>query len=416
MRNPILRFAQATLLLAAFGGCATAPPVPTAPRRPLLLISVDGLRPTDVTPSQMPNLSRLAQQGVRAAWMKPSYPSLTFPNHYTIVTGLTPDHHGIVHNNMSDPVLGRFKLSDNKAVGDGRWWGGMPVWVSVERAGLHASTMYWPGSQAAIQGVRPSHWETFDDKRSAQDRAKSVARWMLEPAGQRPDFATLYFDSVDHAEHDHGPDSPEARDQRSVTDAAIGTLVSTLAAKGVLDRVDIVVVSDHGFASVPKGHATAVDALAPASVATAVSNGQVVTFDPLPGHADEANRMLLGRHDHATCWRKQDLPRRWHYGSNPRIPPIVCQMDEGWDAVSTNELKKPERKQDRGSHGFDPDLPSMRATFIARGPSFKAGTTLPGFENVDVYPLLMRLLQLPPQHNDGHARTFDAVLTPGVAR
>ena len=408
-RSSLLRFPLAACLLLA--GCATTPPYARAPRHPLLLVSIDGLRPTDVTPAQMPNLSRLAQQGVRAAWMKPSYPSLTFPNHYTLVTGLRPDQHGIVHNTMSDPRLGHFMLSDRKAVGDGRWWGGTPVWVSVERAGLHASTLYWPGSEAAIQGVRPSHWEPFNEKRSPQDRARTVAHWLLQPAAQRPDFATLYFDSVDHAEHEHGPDSPEARDQRSVTDAAIGTLVSMLAAGGALDRTDIIVVSDHGFATVPKGHAILVDSMVPSTVASVVSTGQVVTFMPEPGRERDAEHALLGHHDHDTCWRKQDLPRRWHYGSNARIPPIVCQMDEGWDAVSRTESRRPDRKMDRGSHGFDPDLPSMRATFIAHGPAFKAGTTLAGFDNVDVYPLLMRLLQLPARPNDGNARTFNAVLT-----
>ena len=399
------------LLLA---GCASRPSAPPPEREPLLLVSIDGLRPTDISPAAMPNLSRLAREGVHASGgMRPSYPSLTFPNHYTLVTGLRPDRHGITHNSMWDRELGEFRLSNREAVGDSRWWGGEPVWVGASRAGLRSATMYWPGSEAAIAGQRPQRWLPYDETTTDDWRADTVAGWLLEPAAIRPHFATLYFDRVDKMSHHHGPASKEADAARREADAAIGRLLSALQGRGELDRVNIVVVSDHGFAEVPPGQAMAVEDMVPIEAARAASIGQVITFNPNAGFEAEAARRLLGRHPHYQCWNRRELPAQWHYGKNPRVPAIVCQMDEGWDALPRRLVEERRNAGMRGSHGFDPALASMRASFIARGPAFRAGTTLPVFDNVDVYPLLMRLLGAPPAANDGNPHTFDAVLQPG---
>lgn len=395
------------------GGCASAPVPFHSQLPPLLLISVDGLRPQDINQALMPNLSRLAQTGVRAEGMTPSYPSLTFPNHYTLVTGLRPDQHGIVHNSMRDAQLGEFRLSNRQAVEDGRWWGGEPVWVGAQKAGLRTATMFWPGSEAAINGVRPTRWQKYDATVSATARVDQVTGWLLEDAHTRPAFATLYFDEVDHAEHDSGPGSPEAQAAIRDTDAAIGRLIDAFNARGQLNAINIVLVSDHGFASVPGDHLVALEDMASVEEATAHSVGQVVGFTPNPGFERQAERTLLGRHAHYQCWKKAELPARWHYGANPRVPAIVCQMDEGWDALPRDIIAKRDAPRMRGSHGFDPALPSMRATFIAHGPAFKAGTRLPIIDNVDVYPLLMRLLRLPAAPNDGDPDTFKSVLQPG---
>lgn len=400
-RMPPFFRALALALLLLSSGCATPPPA----HRPasLLLISVDGLRPTDVTPAAMPALSALGDANVRAEGMRPSYPALTFPNHYALVTGLRPDRHGIVHNSMADATLGRFRTSDRAAVETGDWWGGTPVWVSVQRAGLRSATMFWPGSEAEIDGVRPWQWRPYRDGTGAADSVAQVLHWLALPAGERPRFVTMYLDQVDEASHGHGPDSPQAAMARREVDAAIARLLQGLRDAGLADAVNLLVVSDHGFETIPPGHALRVEDMAPADVAEAVSDGQVIGFAPLPGKTAEAERLLLGRHAQYACWRKQELPARWHYGAHPRIPAIVCQMDAGWDALWPKKYATVMRHKDetRGSHGFDPDLPSMRATFIAAGPAFAHGVRLPVFDNVDVYPLLMRLLALPAEPNDG---------------
>ena len=411
LRTGLLAFA----LLAS--ACATrSPSTAPAAAQPatLLLVSVDGLRPADVTPAQMPVLDALGNANVRAEGMRPSYPSLTFPNHYTLVTGRRPDHHGIIHNSMEDARLGEFRLNNRAAVGNGDWWqGGAPVWASVQRAGLRAATMFWPGSEAEIDGVRPWRWRAYDGAISNADRVAQVLEWLRLPAAERPRFVTLYFDVVDHVSHDHGPGSAQARAARADVDAALGQLLDGLRDARQLQTTNLVIVSDHGFEAVPPGHSIAVDDMAPRELAQAVSVGQVIGFMPRAGKTADAERVLLGQHAQYRCWRKGELPARWHYGHHPRIPPILCQMAPGWDALFAEaHAARQQLEYARGSHGYDPDLPSMRATFIAAGPAFRPRTRLPVFDNVDVYPLLMRLLALPAEDNDGDISPLLPALEP----
>lgn len=404
---PSIRLAATAALLAfTLAGCAIAPRQAATSHEaavpaPVLLVSIDGFRADYLELGITPNLARVAREGARAAWMNPSYPSLTFPNHYTIVTGLRPDHHGIVHNTMRDTSLGAFQLSDREAVGDGRWWGGEPLWVGAEKAGLPTATLFWPGSEAAVQGVRPTRWHAFDEDMPLAVRVDTVLGWLREDAATRPHFATLYFDTLDSTSHDFGPDSQQAHAAIRDVDAAIGRLLDGLAAGALLDTVNLVIVSDHGMAAVGPGHAIAIEDMAPPGEAVAVSDGQAVGFAPVPGRERAAEARLLGLHAHYECWRKGELPARWHYGRHPRVPAIVCQMHEGWDALPRASIAKRPADATRGSHGFDPALASMRAIFLARGPAFRAGTQLPAFDNVDVYPLLAKLVGIAPAVNDG---------------
>ncbi len=368
---------------------------------PLLLISIDGLRVNYLGKGDTPNLDRLAREGVRADWMNPSYPALTFPNHFTLVTGLRPDHHGVVHNSMREERLGAFRVADLAAVGDGRWWRAEPVWIGAEKAGLRTAIWAWPGGAAEIDGVRPTRWVPYDPAISAATRVDEVLRWLQEPAATRPRFAALYMEQVDNAGHDFGPDAPQTRAAVRAADAAIGRLVDALERSYLSGRVNLVVVSDHGMATVAPGQVIDVENMVPMADAAVISVGQSVGIAPREGRTLATEQRLLGRHDHYQCWRKQDLPPRWHYGSNPRVPPIICQMDEGWDALPAATIARRNPGASRGSHGYDPALPSMRATFIARGPAFRRGVVIPAFDNVDVYPLMTRLLGIPTRANDG---------------
>ncbi len=411
--------AFALLVLAA---CATAPQAPQSPSAsaahaahagnahvsnvPVLLVSIDGLRAQDV--STMPVLRTIAANGVHATSMRPSFPSLTFPNHYTLVTGLYPDHHGIVNNTMQDPQLGKFALDLRDAVSDGRWWGGEPIWNSVQKAGGHSATMFWPGSEANIQGMHPTYWKPFDASVTPAQRVQQVLAWLDLPKGQRPRLLTLYFDQVDHSEHEHGPDSAEADAARAQIDAALGQLRDGLHARKLDDALNLVIVSDHGMAAVPPDHLVALEDMVATDKVEFVGTGEIVGINPrsdvaLQNEFDlKIAPKLRGRHDHYTCWYKEELPLQWHYGSNPRVPQVVCAMDDGWDALprSTVEKHKAEGTM-HGAHGYDPALQSMQATFVAAGPAFKRGVTLPTFDNVDVYPLLARLLGIDPAPNDG---------------
>jgi predicted AlkP superfamily pyrophosphatase or phosphodiesterase len=408
-RHPAAAFAA--LLLLALSACATLPPDRAAPA-PVLLVSIDGLGAGQFDPSRMPNLARVAREGARAEAMVPVYPTLTFPNHYSIVTGLHPDRHGIVHNTMRDPVLGGFWLSNREAVSDGRWWGGTPVWVAAERAGLPTAAFFWPGTEADVGGIRPTRWRPYDGEIPMETRVDTVLGWLSEPAATRPRFMTLYFEHVDEASHAHGPHSPEAHAAQRAVDAALGRLLDGLDVRGLATAVNIVLVSDHGLAEVAPGNAVVVEEMADPGDVELVSAGQVVGFVPKPGREAAAEAALLGRHEHHECWRKGELPARWRYGAHPRVPPIVCQVDEGWNAVSRERLARQPRAGMRGSHGYDPAHPSMHAVFFARGPAFRAGARVPAIEAVDVYPLLMRLLGLDADAHDGDAAALLPALAP----
>ncbi len=399
------------LLLGACAGLPTRDPPATS----LLLVSLDGVHPDFLGRGDTPHLDRLAAEGVQARWMRPSYPSLTFPNHYTLVTGLRPDRHGIVHNTMQDPVLGGFALKNREAVGDGRWWGGEPLWVTAERAGLPTATLSWPGSEAAVQGVRPGRWHEYDETRPLARRIDTVAGWLAEPVATRPRLATLYFEHPDAAAHAHGPRSAQLRAAMREVDAALGDLLERLERSGSRAHTDIVVVSDHGMAEVPEGQVVVVEDMVDPANAELVTDGQVVGFRPRPGREAAAEAQLLGRHARHACWRRHELPSRWRYGTHTRVPPIVCQMDPGWDALPRARLARRPAGV-RGSHGYDPDSPQMRAVFIANGPSFRSGMVLPAFDNVDVYPLLARLLGVREATNDGNADTLLPALREGTGR
>ncbi|ROP79546.1 putative AlkP superfamily pyrophosphatase or phosphodiesterase [Stenotrophomonas rhizophila] len=401
----------AALSLAACATAPSSPPVASAAtvarsvpaqQQKLLLISIDGLRADMLDRGITPNIRRLVDEGVRAQWMTPSYPSLTFPNHYTIVTGLRPDHHGIIHNSMQEDALGRFQLHVRESVADSRWWGGEPVWVGAEKAGVRTAVWSWPGSEAAIQGIRPSQRHGYDETVTLPDRVDQVLGWLDQRGPQAPRLVTLYMEQVDKAGHNHGPESHEYAAAVTLADGAVGRLLDGLQARGLAEATNVILVSDHGMAGVPDGQVVATEDMIDPAIAREISVGQSIGFAPLPGKQAQAEQILLGAHAQYDCWTRQTLPARWTYGSNPRIPPIVCQMHEGWDALTRERIAK-RGPGDRGSHGYDNALPSMRAVFVARGPAFRQGQTVPAFDNVDVYPLLTRLLGIPTAPNDGDA-------------
>ncbi len=403
MRHRFLSLPVLCLLLAA---CAAPPTRPqhgagetpaTRPPDPLILISLDGVRPDYLERGLTPALGALAADGVRAKWMNPSYPSLTFPNHYTLVTGLRPDRHGIVNNTMHDPVLGEFTLSNRAAVGDGRWWGGEPLWVTARKAGLRTATMFWPGSEAAIGGVRPHWWHAFSHETPIAARVDRVLAWLDLPAAQRPRFVTLYFEHTDKSGHEFGPDSPQLDAALGEVDAGIARLVDGLKRRGLYERTNLVIVSDHGMAPTSRERTIVLDQVMDLGSFEVVTQGEVIGLQPRRDGSVVPSRP----HPHLACWRKAELPARWHYGRHPRVPAVICQADEGWKAITRDMLARNAGKPKAGAHGYDPAAVSMRAIFLAHGPAFRRGAVLPPFDNVDVYPLLARLLGIAPLAGDG---------------
>ena len=404
--NSILRLLAALLCLAALGAPAAAKP--PQPRPVTILISIDAFRADYLDRGVTPNLSALAADGARAA-MRPSFPSKTFPNHYALVTGLRPDRNGIVANNMVDDAIPgvRFSMSNAAAVTDGRWWGqAEPIWVTAERAGIVTGTMFWPGSEAEIRGVRPHYMAHFDLALPSDARVDKLLSWFDAPPAERPRLATLYFNNVDDAGHHFGPDSTQVNAAAATVDAAIGRLEAGLKGRGIV--ANLVIVADHGMAATSDDRRVFIDDLVGKDAYQALDMGPIGTIYPNPGHEAEVAKALVGGHPHLDCWLRADIPARFHYGHNPRVAPIFCLPQTGWE-LTTHDAHAV--APNRGDHGYDNASPEMAALFVASGPAFRHGVKLPSFDNVDVYPLLARLVGVKPQPNDGRL----ADLTPALA-
>jgi len=407
-------------LIALGAGCATqqtTAPTTTASTTsqpaPLLLISIDAYRYDYIDRGLSPTLEMLAKNGVHAASMQPSFPSLTFPNHYTIVTGLRPDHHGIVNNTMFDSALGKFSLGKRDAVSDGRWWAaGTPIWETADAHGLRTATMFWPGAEADIHGHHPDYWMPFDDKVTADQRVDQVLAWLDLPAAQRASFITLYFDAVDHAGHANGPDTPQVNDALRATDEAMTKLVQALKQRGLFDKINMIVLADHGMASTPLQNSVLIDTLIPLDKVQVVSMGILAGFNPKSDSAAASRDFAAIEHQleqpqqHMQCWDKTRVPARLEYGKNPRVPQLLCLANTGWRVTTTDYLASHKGTVSVGEHGYDNADPLMQALFVAHGPAFRVGAKVAAFPNVDVYPLMTHLLGLPAAANDGN---YDAV-------
>lgn len=380
------------LLACLAAGCGGRP-------EPVVLLSIDGFRYDYLARGLTPVLAALAAEGAVAP-LVPSFPTKTFPNHYTVVTGLYPGEHGIVSNTIWDPATGdTFSLANRTAVGEGRWWGGEPVWVAAERAGRGSAVLFWPGSEAPIQGVRPARWFPYDHTMPNADRADSVLAWLALPPPERPAFIAWYLPLLDEAGHDHGPDAPETDSALAEADRTVGRVVAGLEARGQLDHVRLVIVSDHGMSATSRERVVALDDYVPDLTGLHVLDWS--PFFQLWGDSARLAAVMprLRQVPHLTVWWRDSTPARFHYREHARIAPVVGVVDDGW-TLSTRARADRWDRFDGGNHGFADTLPSMRALFLARGPGIRPGVRGAPFGNVHVYALLMRLLALPPAVTD----------------
>lgn len=383
----------------------------------VILISVDGFRADYLEKYSAPALSLLARQGVRAKWMTPSFPSLTFPNHYAIATGLYPDHNGIVANNIYAPEFNEtFSMSKKEEVQNGRWWLGEPIWVTAEKQGQRSGAFFFPGTEAEIGGKRPSIWKPFDDDFPNFERVDTVLSWLELPRAERPTMITLYFSDVDHGGHDAGPDSEDVRQAIARVDQSLGRLVEGLKSRGIFNRINLIIVSDHGMARVDPRQTVVLDDYFDLSQAQKVAwNSSMVHIFPKPGMEEAIYSSLKSKAPHVAVYRKREIPARFHYGTSPRIGEIVVMAEEGWAMTSRERFRPPQIAADgsvsyRGMHGFDNELESMRALFVGHGPAFKRSTVVEPFANVDVYNIMAKILKLKPARNDGGEGAAKAVL------
>ena len=387
-------------------------------RPTVILVSLDGFRFDYLDKYKPTNLNQLAHSGVRARWMTPSFPSKTFPNHYTIATGLYPQNHGIVENNIYDARFEKiFTLSDRQEIEKGRWWWGEPIWVTAQRQGQKTGSMFYPGTEAEIMGKRPGYWQPYNEKIPDDERVDQILQWLDLPVARRPTFLALYFSDTDDAGHAHGPNSPEIRAAVYEVDQSVARLIAGLRARHIFSAVSLIIVSDHGMATVNFNNAIILDELFDTHLAERIFwTREIISIFPKAGKEDEIYQKLKSSlPPQAHIYRKSDLPARLHYSNGARIPPLLVLPAEGWiltNRKSFEELKAEGRmKTPGGGHGYDNSLASMRAIFIAHGHRFKQGRVVAPFENIQVYNIMTRLLGLKPAPNDGDYRAAKAVLS-----
>ena len=397
------------LVLAAAVGIASRQSPGTNRRDQLekpyvILVSLDGFRADYLDSFQLPNLQRLLRRGTRARTMIPVFPSLTFPNHYSLVTGLFPDRHGIVGNSFWDPVRREKYSMYDDSVRDGTWYGGEPIWVTAETQGMVAGCYFWPGCEAAIAGVRPTFSKPYDGKTPNATRVAGVLEWLALPPERRPHFLTLYFSEVDDASHVGPLSHRRIEDAARSLDAALGRLLDGLERLSIRDRIYVVVTSDHGMANTSRSQAIAIESLVSLDGVVQTFVGPVTSLHVRNGDAIRAAALrdqLNAKLKSGRAYLRAELPERFRYSSNARAGDVIVVMAEGWTLRRSFDLRGIVRPR-WGMHGWDPDLPSMRAIFVAAGPGIRAGQVIGDVRNVDVYPLITELLGLrTPSSLDG---------------
>ncbi|MFY9609596.1 MAG: ectonucleotide pyrophosphatase/phosphodiesterase [Blastocatellia bacterium] len=386
-------------------------------RPTVILISLDGFRYDYLEKYDPTNLKSLARDGVQAKWMIPSFPTKTFPNHYAIATGLYPQNHGIVENTIFDKSFNAtFTMDKREEVQNGRWWLGEPIWITAEKQGQHAAPFFFPGSEAEIEGTRGTYWMPYDSKLSNEARVDTILYWLDLPAGERPTFLSLYFSDIDHAGHSFGPDSAETRDAVTKVDNDLGRLIDGLKTRGIFEQVNLIIVSDHGMATQDPNNAIILDELVNMKnlAEEVIWTSEIVSIFPKAGKEDTIYKTLKARlPPQAKVYRKAGMPARFHYSNSPRIAALLVLPDEGW--VLTKRKRFEERSTDRrkglrGGHGYDNELASMRAIFIAHGSAFKKGSLIEPFENIHLYNLMAKILGLTPAPNEGNESLAIAAL------
>ncbi|MGM0506899.1 MAG: ectonucleotide pyrophosphatase/phosphodiesterase [Bacteroidota bacterium] len=392
------------------GSTAQAQSSPDSSPDPVLLISIDGFAAHYLDRFPVPNLRKLAADGVAARSLIPVFPTKTFPTHYSMVTGLYPDQTGVISNNMEDSELpGRFSLRNREAIIDGRWYGGEPIWNTIQRQGLTAATLFWVGSEAEIGGMRPDIWRPYQSNMSYRARIDTVMEWLTRPGENRPDLVTLYLNRVDIAGHRYGLDSDELREAVAEADHWIGVLLEELESAGLRDRLNLILVSDHGMSALDEDRLVFLDDLIDLDRVDIIDWTPVAMMNPVDGEsADEIVEQLDRHAGPFQIWRKEEIPERFNFGRHPRVPEIVMLADPGYMFTSHPFFER--NGLIEATHGYDADHPEMHGILMASGPAFRGGAETESIHSIHLYRLICHLLAVEPSPNEGRLEAVQPLL------
>ncbi len=380
-----------------------------APDQYVIMLSMDGFRWDYASRVATPNLDFMAANGAMADYVIPAFPSKTFPNHFSMATGLYPDNHGIVNNNFfCDRLNMTYRLGDRDAVENGLFYDGEPIWVTAEKQGLTTASYFWVGSEAPVQGIQPTYWKRYDHHVPFENRIDTVIAWLRLPEQNRPRLITFYFNEPDSQGHATGPDSPEIDRVVERLDSLVGTLIQKLSQLPIAPQINLIVTSDHGMTEVSTERYVNLSDHVERSWFDKIHGGNpLFSLTPAAGMHDSVYS-ILQQVENIQVWKREEIPARLNYRNNPRILDMVVLADTTW---SVGWGTPTPRFYTGGSHGWDHAQKDMHTIFYAMGPAFKQGHRQPPFEVVDLYPLIARILNLTPAPVDGKLeRTIDMLV------
>ncbi len=380
----------------------------------VILVSLDGFRWDYVDRFQPPNLVKFIANGTRAESLVPVFPSKTFPNHYSIATGMYPDKHEILGNLFySYAKDDTYSIGDPRTVEDGAWYGGTPIWVQAAKAGLVTASYFFVGSEADVQGIRPTYYKRFDGRVPNKDRVAQVLEWLALPLEERPRMITMYFSDMDNIGHRVGPDSDTDLQQTLASlDGVLGILFEGVAQSGL--PVNIILVSDHGMQEVALEHYMPIEQLEDDGWFTMVNNGSIVNIHPRDvNDVDAIYEDLKAKENHFSVYRTEEVPYFEQVPNNPNWGSLQLVPDAGYYFSDVRRIAQRENSGRTifGQHGYDPTLREMHGIFYANGPAIKSGLAIPSIKNIHVYPLICEILNLDiPPDIDGDLREIEEVL------
>lgn len=391
-------FLPITIFLFVFHTSCSRPQQPTAiNNKYVVVLSLDGFRSDYSLRAHTPTLDSVAKAGIHSTF-RPSYPSNTFPNHYSMATGLYPDHHGLIDNKFyAEDIQLTYSHKNQQSVTNPHFYGGEPIWNTAQKQGINTATFFWVGSELPIQGMQPSIWKPYDRSTPHKNRADSVIAWLQLPEEERPHLIMWYIEEPDVIGHNSTPESPITIETIENLDSTINYFFTQARQLDIFPEIDFIILSDHGMATVlPEKHINLNDYL-PRDSFHFVFEGVPALLYPKDGYTNKAMK-ILETVPHITAYKKEDIPEKYKFGTHPRISDIVIIPDMG---AMVHFRTKDTISTPKATHGYDNYSPEMEAIFYAAGPSFKKGVTAPTMENINLYLLITSLLGIEPATNDG---------------
>ncbi len=380
----------------------------------VILISFDGFRWDYPNRGITPNIEKMINAGASALSLRPSFPSKTFPNHYSIVTGLYPENHGIISNIFQDPFTGEtYRLGDNESVREPQWYRGEAFWETARRSGILTASYFWPGSELTIEYRRPNYVEYYNHNKPYRERIDGVIEWLSLPHAERPHFITIYFHDTDSYGHNYGPNSPEIDQSISRLDSLIGYFYDRTESIGLKDSINFILVSDHGMTEISKDRSINIEKLMDGHDVKYSNDGPFMFIDPQKHSADSLYLFLKSKAENFRVYTKFNIPDFYHFNKHPFIPDLILIAEPGWslETNKTFERKNKKEKYSAGNHGYEKDFIDMHGVFIADGPAFKNDFRSGTVWNVDIYPLLCKIFGIAvPNNIDGKLERIEFLL------